>query len=205
MSSKRIGIFAGTFDPIHKGHVAFALDALKHGLDKVYFLVEPRPRRKQGVHAQEHRVAMAQLAAKNHPGLGVIHLNQAKFTSHETLPILKARFADSELVLLFGDDVMAHMIDHLTEWPHVEALAESASLLIAARHHNVTELAERLKDLRRYGVSFNFEFIEGKYEFQSSSQIRASLKRGETPKYLPQVVAAYIKTNKLYASSNLTR
>jgi nicotinate-nucleotide adenylyltransferase len=47
---KKIGIFAGTFDPIHEGHVAFAQAVLADlSLDKIYFLPERQPRRKTNV------------------------------------------------------------------------------------------------------------------------------------------------------------
>ena len=65
---KRIGIFAGTFDPVHKGHISFALQAIEAaGLDEVVFLPEPRPRHKQSVTDQSHRIAMINLAIKAYP------------------------------------------------------------------------------------------------------------------------------------------
>src|SRR5258708_1287895 len=90
---KKIPIFAGTFDPVHEGHLAFAQAALEEGLEKVMFLVEPRPRRKQGVRALEHRTAMVQLAIADEPQLSTIVLEQARFSVNETLPVLRARFS----------------------------------------------------------------------------------------------------------------
>src|SRR5688572_27140829 len=105
----KIGIYSGTFDPIHLGHVAFAKEALKQcGLEKVYFLVEPRPRRKQGVKALEHRQAMVELAIAKEPALGSIILDHARFSVRQTLPVLQARFEGSEIVFLMGDDMLAH-------------------------------------------------------------------------------------------------
>lgn len=185
---------------MHLGHIAFAKKALENGLDKVFLLVEPRPRRKQGVRALEHRIAMAERATRSHKGLGVIQLQQAKFSPHETLPLLQARFKGNELVLLFGDDVIHHMIDHLTQWPHIEDLAETTSLLIATRRHDHTELEERLKDLTRYGIRFRYEFVELNQDYDSSSDIRLALRRGEKPKDLSLSVARYIEEQKLYSS-----
>lgn len=198
---KKIGIFAGTFDPVHAGHIAFAEAALKSGLDKVFLLVEPRPRRKQGVRALEHRNAMASLAVKHHPGLGVVQLEQAKFSPSETLPLLQARFKGSRLVLLFGDDVVRHMIDHLTDWPHIEELAKTTSLLIATRHHDQAAIDTHLKDLRRYGLAFDYAFIEKGGDYLSSSQIRQAIRVGKVPDDLDPAVARYIAKNGLYASS----
>lgn len=186
---------------MHAGHIAFARKALEGGLDKVFLLVEPRPRRKQGVHALEHRIAMAERATRSHKGLGVIQLEQAMFSPHETLPLLQARFKGSELVLLFGDDVIHHMIDHLTQWPHIEDLAETTSLLIATRQHDHTELKARLHDLTRYGIHFRYEFIELAGQYASSSEIRLALRHGRNVTDLSQSVRKYIVEQGLYASS----
>lgn len=205
MKGKRIGIFAGTFDPIHNGHLAFAEVALEHGLDKVFFLVEPRPRRKQGVRALEHRQEMAKIVAAKNPKLGVIQLEQAKFTPHGTLPLLQARFKGSELVLLFGDDVIHHMIDHLTDWPQISELADSSSLLIAARHHDIKDLHEKLALLEEYGVKFRYDFVEPGEFTASSSKIRLAIKHGEYTGGLMPEVENYITKNGIYVSSNSTK
>lgn len=186
---------------MHAGHIAFAEAALKQGLDKVFLLVEPRPRRKQGVRALEHRNAMASLAVKHHAKLGVVQLEQAKFSPSETLPLLHARFKGAEIVLLFGDDVVQHMIDHLTDWPHIEELAKTTSLLIAIRHHARADIDQRLKDLRRYGLVFTYDFIDQPNDYLSSSQIRMHLRKGHTPDDLDPAVARYIQKEGLYTSS----
>jgi nicotinate-nucleotide adenylyltransferase len=126
---KKFGVFAGTFDPLHNGHLAFARQALRSGLDKVYFLPEPRPRRKQGVRALEHRQGMIEVAIQDDTRLGLIKLEQARFTPYETLPVLQQRFPNAEIVLLFGDDVLRHIAD----WPRIAELADSVRLLIATR------------------------------------------------------------------------
>ena len=197
---KRVGIYAGTFDPIHNGHLAFAEAALIHGLDKVFFLIEPRPRRKQGVRALEHRIAMASIAARSHPKMGVIQLEHARFTPSHTLPHLSARFKGSELVLLFGDDVIKHMVDNLAEWPHLEDLAKDASLLIAARHHQVKDLELGLKNLKKYGLNFRYSFIEPGESAVSSSTIRQAMKHAQSSPHLPQAVQEYANEQKLYSS-----
>jgi cytidyltransferase-like protein len=62
-TQSRIGIYSGTFDPVHAGHMAFALQAMQEAkLDRLYFLPERRPRYKQGVEHFAHRVAMLERA-----------------------------------------------------------------------------------------------------------------------------------------------
>lgn len=195
---KKIGIFAGTFDPVHDGHLAFAEAALQQGLEKVMFLVEPRPRRKQGVRALEHRIAMVQLAIADEPRLGTIVLEQARFTVHETLPVLQARFKGYQLVLLFGDDV----INHIADWPHVDALIFATELLIASRVSDEKKLQETFKTLEQTrNLTFRRSIVHPNQQQVASSRIRLSLKRREQASGVPQQVLDYIKSHRLYASS----
>lgn len=196
---KKIGIFAGMFDPIHDGHVAFAHAALREGLEKIMFLPEPRPRRKQGVRALEHRVAMVQLAVANEPRFGTIVLEQARFTAHETLPVLQARFKGYKLVLLFGDDV----ISHIAHWPHVDALIKSTELMIATRHHDTAKLDSVLQTLQQTrNLKFNCQTIQLEQQDITSSKLRLSIKRGNPAAGLDPAVEAYIRKHQLYASSD---
>src|SRR5581483_3364510 len=87
---KRIGIYSGVFDPVHAGHIGFALQAVERaGLDKVYFLPERRPYHKQGVEHFGHRVAMLKRATRPHPALSVLELEDISFTVERTLPKLQ--------------------------------------------------------------------------------------------------------------------
>lgn len=129
-SLKRVGIYAGTFDPVHSGHVAFALQALQAAkLDRVYFLPERRPRAKQQVEHFGHRVAMLRRALQPHPQFEVLELVDVSFSIERTLPTLQKKFPDSELVFLFGSD----LVPGLADWPRAEKLLESAELVIGIR------------------------------------------------------------------------
>ncbi len=195
--SKKIGIFAGTFDPIHEGHLAFAEAAIRAGLEKVWFLVEPKPRRKQGVHALEHRQAMVDLAIADNPKIGTIIIEQPRFTAHQTLPLLTARFLGHKLVLLFGDDVVTHM----AEWPHVDELIKSVELFIAARKNDDKKILHNMKYLEKSrSLKFDYEIIHASLAELSSSKLRAALKKGNASSGIPLAVQDYIKQNKLYSS-----
>ena len=203
--SKRIGIFAGTFDPIHEGHLAFAHAALKAGVEKVMFMPEPRPRRKQGVRAFEHRVAMVQRAVADEPRLGTIILEQVSFTPHETLPILQERFKGYELALLFGDDVVRYMADHIAAWPHIEDIASTASLVIAARQEEKAALTDTLRTLKsEYGLPFRYTFVAPDRPGISSSKIRLALKHGKPVQGLPTTVMEYIRKAGLYVDEMIS-
>ncbi len=199
---KRVGIFAGSFDPIHNGHVAFARQAIQEcNLDKVFFLVEPQPRRKQGVRALEHRSKMVQIALKQETRMGSILLEQTRFTVAETLPILKTRFKGTELHLLFGDDVLKH----LAGWPDVEDLLRDVGFVIGIRSNSKANIQAMIKGLEKTrGISVDYSVFQSTAPDLSSTQIRLNLKRGHRPPGLSTPVFQYIQSNGLYTQVDLT-
>jgi len=137
----RIGIYAGTFDPVHAGHVTFALQALKAAnLDKLYFLPERRPRGKQHVEHFGHRVAMLRRASAPHRQFEVLELVDVSFSVERTLPRLQRQFKNSELVFLFGSDVLPGLQD----WPKADLLLANAELVIGLRHQDDRDSVHRI-------------------------------------------------------------
>lgn len=195
---KRVGIYSGTFDPVHEGHIAFAMTAVKAcRLDKVFFLVEPRPRRKQGIKSFEHRTNMVRLAIDDNPKLGLIVLEQARFTVLETLPQLHARFRGAVLFMLMGEDVALH----LSHWPHIDDLINSTSLVVGLREGKEQTVEAQLRLLEKTRAhKLSYQLFKTNLSDYSSSKIRASLRKGKLPLGLHPEVAAYIKEQGLYAS-----
>lgn len=195
----KVGIYPGAFDPIHNGHIAFAAACMRQfGLDKVFFLPEPRPRHKQAVKAFEHRQHMVQIAIASEPRFGLIIVEQQKFTIHQTWPSVTARFSDAELYMLLGSDV-AH---RLSTWPHIDELIRMAPrFLITQRSGKRTDVEDMVAALKKTTkVPFNYEIVQPDYETYSSRSIRTALKKGNIPDGLAKVVAEYIQREKLYIS-----
>ncbi len=195
---KKIGIYSGTFDPVHEGHVAFALEAIRQcGLDKVFFLVEPRPRRKQGVKALEHRLQMVQLAIAEESKLGTIVLEQGRFSVADTWPPLRARFKGSQLLFLLGDDMLRHFNDQ--EWPQLDAFMDAVEFIIGSRHEDLTAVQERIRALEQTrGHRLRHQLFKSPHMSVSSSQIQTALRTGKPTVGLPQQVRAYIAEHRLY-------
>ncbi len=193
---KKVGIYSGTFDPIHNGHITFALEAAeKYKLDKVFLLVEPNPRRKQGVKALEHRVKMVELAVKDYPKLGTIHIDQARFTVHETTPILKSRFDPAELYLLIADDVLKHLIS----WPHVDELYQNFTFIVAARQRTVHQIVKTLDKIRvARNVDIKWRVMSPSKVDISSSKVKVELRKYGYCDGIDSKVLDYIKENNLY-------
>lgn len=139
----RVGIYAGTFDPVHSGHITFALEAMERAnLDYVYFLPERKPRHKQGVEHFGHRVAMLKRALKPHPKFKILELNDISFNMDRTLPALISMFPQAQLAFLFGSDA----IDYLPEWPMSHRLLESNELVVGIRASDtISQTEARIK------------------------------------------------------------
>ncbi len=126
----RLGIFAGTFDPIHLGHSSFMEQAIaSHGLDEVLILVEKNPRFKICLASYEHRLAMVKLAIAADPKLSVYETNCDDFPISNCLPIIRKENPNIQLFLLLGDDVA----EHIQTWPDAKRLLRGVELIIGHR------------------------------------------------------------------------
>lgn len=193
---KRIGIYAGVFDPVHAGHIAFALQAIEEaGLDKVYFLPERRPRHKQGVEHFGHRVAMLKRASKPHAKLGVLELEDVSFSIERTLPRLQKRLGQSQLVFLFGSDV----IEQLPSWPKADSMLKKMELVVGVRQGSILEHVRQ--EITGWPTKPKQLYIFESYAPDvSSRKVRDALRKRRYVRGLLASVARYSDRNWLYIS-----
>src|SRR5262245_2126017 len=130
----RLGIFGGTFDPVHLGHLIVAEAArLEAELDRVFFVLSPRPPHKNVVELTPfpHRLALLNLALADNPYFAVSTLELerpgASYTV-DTLRQLKSMpdYAEADLHLIIGMDSLAAF----AEWREPEAIIQLARLLV---------------------------------------------------------------------------
>lgn len=188
----RIGIFPGTFDPVHRGHIVFALAAIKQcRLDKVVFMPERSPRGKLLVSDFKHRLRMVRLALKAHRKLIALQLDDRQFTVEDTLPKLQARYAGAELVMLAGSDVVRTFG---FRWPGLERLLSSVQLAIGLRtgqsQHDLQAFLDSLK------IPLSAVFIDGPHAHVSATDIR----RGGNLQGIEPLVQLYIQEHQLYST-----
>lgn len=193
---QRIGIYSGTFNPIHSGHIMFALQALEGaGLDAVYFMPERRPRQKTLTEHYGHRVAMIRRALLPHPRLDVLETDDISFTVNRTFRRLQQQFEGDQLVFLMGSDVAIH----LHSWPGIERMLVDAELAIGMRAGTSTS------DLRRSLAALpvphsHVHVLESFAPHVSSTEVRQALnERRHTHGILPSV-ERYSNRNWLYVS-----
>ncbi|MET0779779.1 MAG: adenylyltransferase/cytidyltransferase family protein, partial [Candidatus Saccharimonadales bacterium] len=131
MKLRRVGIYPGTFDPVHPGHIAFALEALRAcQLDEIVFMPEQSPREKQNVTGLAQRVMLLEQTVAATNGLRVMQLDANRFTVAGTLPELRRLFPGTELTLLIGSDVVRTF---LYRWEGLDVLLNEVRLVIGMR------------------------------------------------------------------------
>lgn len=200
-SAQKIGVFAGSFDPVHEGHLQAATQAQqKLSLDIVYFVVEPQPRHKQGVKAFEHRSAMVSQAIADRDVFKQIYIDEPYCTVEHTIPMLAEWLPAAELYLIMGDDVAKR----LAQWARLNELLQSVELVVIKRRYTEDEMAHQLERLSRIsGQLARFHFIRQGASAASSTAIKKAIKDGVEPVGLPVSVLRYAKRHNLYGSSDL--
>jgi nicotinate-nucleotide adenylyltransferase len=195
----KIGILSGTFDPIHAGHVAFALKAIEHeNLHKVVFIPERQPRRKEGVTHYAHRVAMIRLALKPHQKLAVLEVPDKQLNVQKTLPRLKKHFTGDELYLLMGSDMVDILISPQAaeQWPDLRQMLGTIKIIVSVRGKKIKEEHRQKVDM----LQPHARILTSTKPYASSRDIRDRLLRGKPhPDVLPSI-RDYIKANWLYTS-----
>lgn len=196
MTNQRIGIYSGTFDPVHAGHMAFALQALELAkLDKIYFLPERRPRHKPGVEHYAHRVAMLKQATLPYEQFYVLESVEISFTVKRTLPLLQQKFKRAQLVFLFGSDAVAD----LPSWPLANRLLVASELVIAARQGHDTKLLQAA--IADWPVQPQAAVMLTSFApAVSSASVREALRARQPVAGLLQSVARYSDHHWLYVS-----
>ncbi|MBS1241718.1 MAG: nicotinate (nicotinamide) nucleotide adenylyltransferase [Gemmatimonadetes bacterium] len=184
----RVGLFGGSFDPIHHGHLLTARALLESGqVDQVRLVPAGEQPFKAGGHwaAAADRAAMVTLGVDREPGLVVERLEVERAGPSytvDTVRALQAALPGSELTVFVGSDAAAEF----PQWKEAETLRTLARVVV----------------FRRPGAlqpSLGAEEIAVPQLDISSTDIRARIRAGRSIRYLvPEGVASYIATHRLY-------
>jgi nicotinate-nucleotide adenylyltransferase len=196
-SGERLGVFGGTFDPPHVGHLVAAVNARHEAqLDRVLLVVANEPWQKVGVRdlsPAADRLAMVEAAVGDVEGLEASDVEIVRggpSYSADTLAALAAEDPSRELFLLLGSDAVAG----LPTWEHTERLKELAHIVVIDRPG--TEGA-------RPPEGYRYVVVEVPLLEVSSTDVRARVADGRPLDYLltPEVIDC-IEDRRLYGAAS---
>lgn len=199
---KRIGIMGGTFNPIHKGHLALANAALREFvLDKVIFIPTGMPPHKAlgEIIDKEHRYKMVKLAIKGKKRFAAsrIEMDRPGYSyAVDTCNQLRRKFGvKAKFFYIMGLD----SINEILEWKKPLELFKMCEFIVGTRPGSRIRTFKRLVKFPPLQKEVDKIHLMELKENISASAIRQLLKSGRSAaKFLPKVVNNYIERNKLY-------
>lgn len=188
MTKQHIGIFGGTFDPIHNGHIKLAASFLeKLHLDEVWFLVTPQNPWKQNssLSPDDVRFQMVQKALEGHERLVAsdyeFHLDKPSY-SYQTLRHLREDFPDKEFTLLIGAD----------NWVKFNNWAEYEEILA---NHSIAVYPRKGYEVDENTMPQNVQFVKTRLYNVSSTEIRERISKGQSiAGMVPKEIVELVKT-----------
>lgn len=191
--SKKTGLFFGSFNPIHTGHLILAHYMTEFtGLDQVWFVVSPQNpfKKRQTLLEDHHRLALVKEAIDDDPRFRAMdiefHLPRPSYTIH-TLAYLREQYPVREFVLIMGLDILPTF----HKWKNFEQILEDYQLYVYPRPGDHPH---------PYEGHPSVHLIRGVPQIEiSSSFIRESLSNGRDMRYfLPERVNRYIREMHFY-------
>lgn len=200
-----LALLGGTFDPVHKGHLAIAQAALedkRFHLDRIIFIPADLPPHKQhqSITSYDDRFAMLELALKDYPRFELSRMEDPAQTkgqpnySINTIRRFKHQhhLSAAELYVIIGADSFLQ----LDTWREPQAIMAESRLIVA---HRPGFDVQQLDVLLTSAANENINLLETVSVDVSSTQIRQAVVSGEPlDKYVPPAVARYITAHRLY-------
>ena len=190
----KIGIFGGSFDPIHTGHAIIAQFIINSGaVDRLWFMVSPvNPLKADKVRqvADTDRLRMVEMVSRPMEGVETsafeFSMPKPSYTI-DTLNALQAKFPDDEFYLIIGGDNW----ELFGKWRNSEEILSKYHVLIYPRLGHEVNIPDNLKD--------HVTLIDAPVIELSSTEIRERLAKGQGVRYyVPDEVLKYIERKHLY-------
>lgn len=189
----KVGLFFGSFNPVHLGHLVIAQAVLNDAdVDQVWLVVSPQNpfKNRAGLLGEYDRFAMCEMATEDHDRLSASNVEFAlprpSYTI-DTLTHMAAHFSSYRFSLVMGSDNLAQ----LPRWKNHEALLRWYPLIVYPRPG-----AEVSPELEARAQWIDAPLLE-----VSSTRIREMLRQGKSIRYLvPEPVRTYIEARGLYAA-----
>jgi len=197
-----LGVLGGTFDPIHLGHMAAALAAQRSlSLDSIVLIPSriPPHRAQPATASAEDRLAMAELAARAHPGWSVSRIEidrEGPSYTYDTLVELGR--PGTQLFFITGADAFAE----IDTWSRYPAVLDLANFVVVSRPRiTLDSLRERVPSAfsHRSSAQTRVILVDAHTPDVSSTEIRRRVRAGQSLSGLvPDAVAGYIAAHRLY-------
>ena len=198
---ERIGIFGGTFNPVHIGHIQAAKQALTAlHLDRVLLIpdhIAPHKELPTGSPTPQQRLDMLRIAVQDYPGLEIsdIELRREGVSyTYLTIQELKRMYPHDQLVLLMGTD----MFTSFDSWRNPEEILKNASLGVFCRGDKKEKQAIAAQKERMEAMGAQVELAHNDVIAISSTQMRRLLAFRCAGSFLPEGVLEYIREYRLY-------
>lgn len=194
MERPKTGLYFGSFDPIHLGHLIIAEHLQNQGaLDEIWFVLSPQNPLKTGRQlTQTHlRMQMLQLAIENNPAFSIcdaeLHMPPPHYTLR-TLKKLQEKHPEKDFVLIIGSD----NLEVFDQWKDYNLILEQFPVWVYPRPGYPP---------RKFLHFSNLKLQQAPLLEISSTHIRESFATGRPARYmLPQLVYQYISENRLYGA-----
>jgi len=195
----RLGLFGGTFDPIHLGHLILAEQCREScGLDRVWFVVAGSPPHKpERRTAVVHRLEMVRIAIAGQSAFEVSEIEALRPGPHysvETLESVRRERPGDDLFFLIGGDSLAD----LPFWREPDRIARLATIVVVNRPGIAEVDPASLPD---FGAgAYPLRFVSIPPVGIASTDLRGRLAAGKSIRYMvPHGVEAYIEAHGLYS------
>lgn len=192
---KKIGLFFGSFNPIHIGHLILANYILENSdMDELWFVVSPQNpfKEKKSLLNDHNRLDMVELAIKNYPEMRASNIEFSLPTPSytiDTLAYLKEKHPDHSFSLIMGEDNLGS----LHKWKNAELLVENHHIIVYPRVFN-----DDKKD-SEYLKHENISLIKAPVIELSATEIRNMIKQGKNVRpMLPPEVFEYLDGSSFY-------
>lgn len=192
---KKIGLFFGSFNPIHIGHLILANYILENSdMDELWLVVSPQNpfKDKKSLLTDHNRLDMVQLAVKNYPKMRASNvefsLPKPSYTI-DTLTYLKEKYPNYSFALIMGED----NLDSLPKWKNAEKLMSDYQIIVYPRTF------EGEKKDSEYLQHENISMVNAPIIELSATEIRNMIKEGKNVRpMLPPEVFEYLDGSSFY-------